>query len=74
MSWQPIETAPRDGTTIIVCYARCYDMNGFAPISVQWRAYHPNAEGAKEWRDSNGHRIQGVTHWIPLPPPPEATP
>lgn len=69
--WQPIETAPKDGTTILVCYDRCYDKNGFAPIAVKWRTYHPNAKGGAEWRDSNGHKIQGVTHWMPLPEAPQ---
>ncbi|MBO1748920.1 Lar family restriction alleviation protein [Stenotrophomonas indicatrix] len=69
--WQPIETAPKDGTAILACYARHYETNGFLPIAVRWRAYHPNARGNEEWRDHSGAKVRAITHWQPLPAPPE---
>ncbi len=69
--WQPIETAPKDGTAILACYAPHYETNGFLPVAVRWRAYHPNARGNEEWRDSSGAKVRAITHWQPLPAPPE---
>lgn len=71
MEWQRIETAPKDGTAILVCYANNYDTNGFLPVAVRWRAFHPNAAGKEEFRDSRGHKIIAITHWMPLPDPPK---
>lgn len=39
--------------------------------------YHPGYgrgadEGESAWRDHHGGRTYGVTHWMPLPPPPSA--
>lgn len=69
--WQPIESAPKDGTAILACYAPHYEKNGFLPIAVRWRAYHPNARGNEEWRDHSGAKVRAITHWQPLPAPPE---
>lgn len=69
--WQPIESAPKDGTPILACYAPHYETNGFLPVAVRWRAYHPNARGNEEWRDSSGAKVRAITHWQPLPAPPE---
>lgn len=69
--WQPIESAPKDGSLIIACYAPLYDKNGFAPLAVSWRTYHPNAQGKEEWRDAQGAKVRAITHWQPLPAPPE---
>lgn len=65
MSWQPIDTAPKDGTPIL-----CYRPEvGFSPetgIDVLWwdmGAWMYNAEPV----------ISQPTHWMPLPAAPEAT-
>jgi hypothetical protein len=68
--WQPIETAPKDGSAILTCYAPQYDTNGFLPVAIRWRTYHPNAAGKPAWRTSNGTKIEAVTHWMHLPEPP----
>ncbi|UOF77900.1 hypothetical protein [Caudoviricetes sp.] len=69
--WQPIETAPKDGTAILVCNAPLYDENGFLPVAVRWRSYHPNAKGKEMFRDMVGTKIEFATHWMPLPEPPK---
>jgi len=62
MEWQPIETAPRDGTRILVLSRLADDRT--------W------VYGIAEWRDDFGrHVVRGLftvgwTHWLPLPPPP----
>jgi hypothetical protein len=70
-TWQPIETAPKDGTWIQVCWAMYLtgpqEGGQFLPISVQWSQFHPNAPGKACWRDRNGHKIEGRTHWMHLP-------
>ncbi|NML70002.1 hypothetical protein HHL23_09335 [Chryseobacterium sp. RP-3-3] len=64
MNWKPINTAPKDGTRIIVCHWKHY-----SPITASWRTYHPNAEGKAQWRDDSG--IKTVpTHWDILPEEP----
>ena len=66
--WQPIETAPRDGTVISVA------------TMVRWTRYKA---GAPKWAQKLGGRWQYFDgfgwrnfdekpdYWMPLPPPPE---
>lgn len=71
VGWQPIETAPRDGTRILV----------FAPGArravreVWWRIPYDGAALRKGWwcydgigtlLDASVHHL-GATHWMPLP-------
>jgi hypothetical protein len=67
--WQPIDTAPKDGTEILGYWHK--------PISywrtefIAWQRRHfwdkPGTEG---WFDRNDEPFP-ATHWMPLPPPPE---
>lgn len=57
-NWQPIETAPKDGTEIL---AGDYD----AMEIVNW----DEVEGI--WKDRNGDYFWPA-YWQPLPEPPEA--
>lgn len=56
--WQPIETAPKDGTQLLLTCV------GWAePVVAHWNA------GA--WDDGDYcDYMTGLTHWMPLPPPP----
>lgn len=74
--WQPIETAPKDGTWIIVFggYAADDDADRTFAI-VQWSNYlncgktYPRWMFA--WYDGGYYgRYYDPTHWMPLPPPP----
>ena len=66
MKWQPIETAPKDGTHVLVCKESYY-----YPETASYRTYHPNAQGKATWRtNSMGVKIT-PTHWMPLPPLPK---
>lgn len=74
MTWQPIDSAPKDGTPILACAS--YEVNekfGLQahPMTVRWEVYHPNAPGKGLWRDKNGHKQNHVTHWMPMPEPPD---
>ena len=65
--WQPIETAPKDGTDILV-------MTGETMHVVRWINIHGDFD---YWAvDDNKHgpftlRGKAPTHWMPLPEPPK---
>jgi hypothetical protein len=67
MTWQPIETAPKDGTVIFAWH----DM----PTN-KWAAFDINIKKAQwlgeQWRVEGygGNVPANVTHWMPLPIPP----
>ena len=78
--WQPISTAPKDGTHILV--ARAGDDVGMNAIEIcDWfvieNSHYEHVEGDlyrkitdkpyAAW-NGNGHR---ATHWMPLPEPPQ---
>lgn len=61
--WQLIEIAPKDGTEIL----------SFGPDPRQTMAVIAWSTRDKEWFLCDGHERPdwiGVTHWMPLPPPP----
>jgi hypothetical protein len=60
-AWQPIETAPRDGTRVL-CFAPA--VKGEYP-NPKWRVDVWRGVGWWEMRPD-----QPYTHWQPLPPPP----
>ena len=67
-SWQPIETAPRDGTWIVGLVDGAYPaIMYWAPLSGYGERY--------PWigRDHSAYREESVAHWMPLPPPPALT-
>ena len=72
MNWQPIETAPRDGTAILVyCGGVC------EREMVVVRYEDTSSEGPfgkfcwKELSGQGGWAEKCVTHWVPLPDPPK---
>ena len=62
-TWQPIETAPRDGTPVL-CYL---PQGGGAYGSAILEARH-NGD-IYGWQSGNGMMLR-PTHWMPLPEPP----
>lgn len=71
MEWQPIETAPKDGTKVIL-------YNGNRAASAQWFDKFEKCENDQfpqtGWFEgiSYGYHcfFYSPTHWIPLPEPP----
>ena len=55
-TWLPIESAPKDGTEIILCEGAA------APYCGEWKH--------EEWADRDGSDYRIPTHWQPLPAPP----
>jgi hypothetical protein len=67
--WQPIDTAPKDGTEILGYWhkPRSYWRTEF----ITWRLKSFwNEQGTEAWFDRNDEPFP-ATHWHPLPPPPE---
>lgn len=62
MNWQPIETAPRDMTEVIV-------LCGEKDVRLGW--YFAPSSSTFGWLDQNGKRIK-PDFWMPLPPAPKA--
>ena len=74
--WQPIETAPKDGTMVLVSNGKDIAVGAYAVQEYWGYEDEPGAPGLfrkvlKEryaiW-DAEG--ICGLTHWMPLPAPP----
>jgi len=68
MTWQPIETAPIDGTWVLVVICGTHeDGYPYVPSVDQWVDGHWDIENyletGKEWHP---------THWMPLPELPKA--
>lgn len=61
--WQPIETAPKNGATLLV----------WRPSEGE---HYPAHVGVDLWSDKSWYRsrrYQQPTHWMPLPAPPALT-
>lgn len=79
-NWQPIETAPKDGTPILI-YEPFSEYIDEGIYIVEWRTerYVVRSSSYKCWvvqhtyQDEQGGEvtIDNPTHWIPLPEPPE---
>ena len=73
MEWQPIETAPKNDAG--ECYGPAiliWNDAAQLPFACFWGASEGN------WIDAEGtnmvpHRINDITHWMPLPEPPKET-
>lgn len=66
-AWQPIETAPKDGTAILVCDATHMDSQKI----VFWDVDPKNPPGF-HWfvEDAGAYHEKAFTHWKPLDPQP----
>lgn len=74
--WKPIETAPRDGTPILVFDVSPHygsEPRGCTIMVVRFTAFHPS-----DYRAPGGYwdapygpcRADDPRHWMPLPAPP----
>lgn len=59
-AWQPIESAPKDGSEILT-----FRQAKLMAVAI----WFPDL---RRWCVSDGGDIVGVTHWMPLPEPPES--
>ena len=58
--WQPIDTAPQDGSMILLW------IEGYHPMTGGWSWYDADSGG---WDTRIG--FLPFTHWMPLPEPPK---
>jgi len=59
--WQPIETAPRDGTRVLIA-----DEDVWMAVARFWPCNMAWTEDA-----ASGLKLNEPTHWMPLPEPPK---
>lgn len=64
--WRPIETAPRDGTEVLLLYAGLIDGDDLV-INGWWDSV-PGREFEATWEHAMGHG--DADYWMPLPAPP----
>ncbi len=66
MDWQPIETAPKDGTDMLLI--RNYGVSTREGVFIGW--FNPITD---KWVNLHtGSDSYGPTHWMALPAPPNA--
>lgn len=80
--WQPIETAPKDGSWFLICRAcdgeSSYEVGSYLPLThpgyekVEGGLYRKVETVLYEWTGFNNPHL--ATHWMPLPAPPKVTP
>lgn len=69
MGWQPIETAPWDGTTVDLWS----ELSGTRETDARWTGSRWVRLGWNEMNDGPGvEEVYHPTHWMPLPDPPKA--
>jgi hypothetical protein len=82
MKWQTIETAPKDGTAVLLWGGQCendlggrWDNKGI--VYAVFQHGDPEYDDPDLWVELGGcyysSWINNPTHWHPLPAPPEGT-
>lgn len=67
MDWQPIETAPKDGTRVLIASGTDVVLAFFDNNAGMWCE---NEYDNLWWGPTDTARYDGPTHWMPLPAPP----
>lgn len=72
MEWQPIETAPKDGTPILGYFGRTA---GDEPPDMEVVRFDEAQPFGGEWMTTmaSPEMVDEPTHWMPLPSPPSST-
>jgi hypothetical protein len=76
MEWQLIESAPKDGTPVLLWGQWAGEINGIYKVPGMEIGYYTGPSGdyaGFEWAATGGdaYAVWGKpTHWMPLPPPP----
>ncbi len=72
MEWQPIETAPRDGSSVLLFDGERVSYGGWIDVEAQG-CEESEADLISEGWWSVDLRENAPTHWMPLPDPPVAS-
>jgi hypothetical protein len=72
MTWQPIASAPRDGTSILV-YEPNDELGDESIYVCRWGPRMLTRDEAPAWVEASGegYHVWEPTHWQPLPKPPQ---
>lgn len=75
LPWQPIETAPKDRTKVLVCAMKVLnqEIRRRAPIMAVDFWHSRDRDGFDGWGHFNP-QFYPATHWTPLPAAPENKP
>jgi len=82
-NWQPIDTAPKDGTWVILCGGTADDESAATaadlkrPVVAQWSTWRNGQTWQGRWQFcwfEGGYdgKYSDPTHWQPLPAPPNS--
>jgi hypothetical protein len=75
--WQPIETAPKDGSFILSGYWIDVGLDDCRPVFFNDVVFFhkdnpsPRAKKGKWYTAATGDEAETPTHWMPLPEPPK---
>lgn len=73
-TWYPIESAPKDGTRILVSFGimGVREVTWTEPVSSDWETWcvDDNKHGPFPLRGYSYDNQTSPTRWMPLPPPP----
>lgn len=81
MTWQPIATAPKDGTWVDLWITSPHSPEGWRATNCVWIDVDDPRFEYVGWASSDDHRTPKgfltnpmviATHWMPLPEPPDA--
>ena len=82
MDWQPIETAPKDGTEIIAVFSNDYGFQEAPTVYGPWTVAFKRGRWMASWGGCSVIESESYagttymeaemepTHWMPLPPAP----
>lgn len=71
MKWQPIETAPKDGTDILCSFSGAVSI-AFWDVKAPDEYYYNQRSKTPQWLSHEGSYLgEEPTHWMPLPKPPK---
>ncbi len=67
--WQPIETAPKDGTDVLIGW---FELPGQKSMTIVfWHSFRK--AWCNTWTLFSANAVSQPTHWMPLPEPPQET-
>jgi hypothetical protein len=70
--WQPIETAPKDGTWILIFHVHADGGSNSTHVAKYDANSSGNSRGTR-WKERAGSYNITATHWMPLPAAPKDT-
>lgn len=67
MEWQPIETAPKNGKSVMAYVPRSITHKVIICYYKSWKVSYNEAGQIGVWLDRTGKVVHNPTHWMPLP-------